>query len=170
MKQYCQITVLGYVSSEVESGKGKVDLATFSIISNLDYKQSQGSKRSYKLYFKIVTLGAFAKHIEKFVKVGDQVLVVGELKTSNWKGKTTNEIWSKEVRVLKEKPDDDSEVPVNLSSIGTAVLEVELKNRKRMILSEEKSTHAKRLESGYYGEVSDDDGVITADDLYGEQF
>ena len=30
--------------------------------------------------------------------------------------------------------------------------------------------HAKRLESGYYGEVSDDDGVITADDLYGEQF
>ena len=109
-------------------------------------------------------------NFEKFVKVGDQVLVVGELKTSNWKSKTTNEIWSKEVRVLKEKPDDDSEVPVNLSSIGTAVLEVELKNRKRMILLEEKSKHAKRLESGYYGEVSDDDGVITADDLYGEQF
>jgi single-stranded DNA-binding protein len=114
MKQYCQITVLGYVSSEVESGKGKVDLATFPIISNLDYKQSQGSKKSYKLYFKIVTLGAFAKHIEKFVKVGDQVLVVGELKTNNWKGKTTNEIWSKEVRVLKEKPDDDSEVPESI--------------------------------------------------------
>tara|TARA_B100000749_G_scaffold160654_1_gene123434 strand:+ start:645 stop:761 length:117 start_codon:yes stop_codon:yes gene_type:complete len=33
-----------------------------------------------------------------------------------------------------------------------------------------KSKHAERLESGYYGDVSDDDGVTTADDLYGGCF
>ena len=104
------------------------------------------------------------------MKVGDQVLVVGELKTNNWKGKSTNEIWSKEIRVLKEKPDDDSEVPVNLSNIGTPALQAELDSRKKDILSDERRKHAKRLESGYYGEVSDDDGVTTADDLYGGCF
>ena len=128
MKQFCEITVLGYVSSEVESGKGKVDLATFLMISNLDYKQQQGTKKFYKLYFKIVTTGTLAEHIKNIAKVGDQVFAVGELKTNLWKGKTTNEIWTKEIRILKEKPDKDSEVPMDLSKIGTGSLERELKN------------------------------------------
>ena len=100
MKQFCEITVLGYVSSEVESGKGKVDLATFLLITNLDYKQQKGTKKFYKLYFKIVITGTLAEHIKNIAKVGDQVFAVGELKTNLWKGKTTNEIWTKEILSL----------------------------------------------------------------------
>jgi single-stranded DNA-binding protein len=50
-----------------------------------------------------VTTGALTEHIRNIVKVGDQVFAVGELKTNIWKGKTTNEIWRKEIRILKEK-------------------------------------------------------------------
>jgi len=170
MKQFCEITVLGYVSSEVESGKGKVDLATFLLITNLDYKQQKGTKKFYKLYFKIVTTGTLAEHIKNIAKVGDQVFAVGELKVNLWKGKTTNEIWTREIRILKEKPDEDSEVPINLSNIGTPVLELELKNRNRSIIPGVKSKHAERLESGYYGSEGNDEGVTTGDDLYGGEF
>ena len=169
MKQFCEITVLGYVTSEVEDGGGKVDMATFLRISNLDYKQKNGLKKSYKLYFKIVTTGALAQHIRGLAQVGDQVFIVGELKTNLWRGKTTNEIWVRQIRVLNKKADEDSEVPTSLNKVGTIVLQTELDSRKKDILSDSKRKHRQRIESGYYGEVSDDDGVITGDDLYGEQ-
>ena len=170
MKQFCEITVLGYVTSPVEEGTGKVDMATFLLISNLDYKQQQGTKRAYKLFFKIVTTGTLSKHIMDIAKIGDQVFIVGELKTNTWKGKVTNEIWVRHIRILKEKPDKDSEVPMDLSKIGTESLERELKNRNRSIIPGVKSKHAERLESGYYGSESNDEGVTTGDDLYGGEF
>ena len=86
MKQFCEITVLGYVTSPVEEGTGKVDMATFMLISNLDYRQLKGAKKEYKLYFKIVITGTLAEHIKNIAKVGDQVFAVGELKVNLWKG------------------------------------------------------------------------------------
>ena len=65
--------------------------------------QLKGAKKSYKLYFKIVTTGLLAQHIRDIAKVGEQVFIVGELKVNLWKGKTTNEISVRHIRILKEK-------------------------------------------------------------------
>ena len=50
-----------------------------------------------------MTTGLLAQHIRDIAKVGEQVFIVGELKINLLKGKTTNEISVRHIRILKEK-------------------------------------------------------------------
>lgn len=80
--------------TNLESGK---KVARFSLATNENYKGKDGEKKNETNWHTIVAWGKTAEIIEKFATKGDQIGVVGKLKTRSYVDKEGNQKYTTEV-------------------------------------------------------------------------
>lgn len=81
-----QITLLGRVGKdpEVRHLEGGSVVADVSLATSRRYKDRQGEQREETQWHKIVMWGKLAELAEQYVKKGDQISVIGEIRYEDW--------------------------------------------------------------------------------------
>lgn len=108
MKHLNRAQILGNAGGDPERHRthdGERTFVTFSVATNLRWKDSDGEQRESTTWHPVVAGGALADLVEQYVSRGDAVYVEGRLTTRTWQDaagmeRRTTEIQAAEVIFL----------------------------------------------------------------------
>lgn len=92
--------------TELDGGK---KVARFSLATNEDYKDKDGSKKTETNWHTVVAWGKTAEFVHTYLKVGTNLALEGKLKSRSYPGEDGNtryvtEVEAKEILLLGKKP------------------------------------------------------------------
>lgn len=123
MKRLSNIAIItGYVGKdpEVKYMDNGTGIANFSVATSDDYKNKQGEKIEETEWHRIVIFGKLAEIVEKYVKKGSFLQLMGKIKTRSWDDKDGNKRYTTEIicdnmQMLGSKSDtglpDQADIP-----------------------------------------------------------
>ena len=74
---------------ESRTTQGGVVVLSFSVATNRSWKDKDGQKQEETEFHNIVTFGRTAEVISQYFLKGDEIYIIGRLKTSSWDDKET---------------------------------------------------------------------------------
>jgi single-strand DNA-binding protein len=91
--------ILGNVGSdpEIKHLDGGNAVANFSVATSETYKDKSGEKKTETEWHRVVIWGKLAEIVEKYVKKGQQLYLVGKIKTRKWTDKDGNDKFTTEI-------------------------------------------------------------------------
>lgn len=95
------VILLGNVGAdpEVRSTPGGQQVATISLATSRQWKDKSGEKQEKTEWHRLVVWGTLAEIVEKYVKKGTQLHVVGSVEYRQWDDKDGNKRYSTEINV-----------------------------------------------------------------------
>lgn len=72
---------------EMRTTPGGSNVLNFSVATNYAYKNQAGEKVQETEFHNVVAFGKTAEIIQKWFKKGDEIYIMGRLKTSKWEAK-----------------------------------------------------------------------------------
>lgn len=90
----------------VENEKGQ--LFNFSVAVNRSYKNASGEKKQDTTFFNVVCFNNNAKFVHKYAKVGDLILVDGNLKIKDHEGKRYVDLVAEKVELKSKQEEKES--------------------------------------------------------------
>jgi single-strand DNA-binding protein len=108
-------TLIGRVGKdpEVKTFEGGNKVAEFTLATSRKYKNKAGELTEETQWHNLKAWGKTADIVEKYVKKGDKLAIIGEIKYRSWDDKDGNKKYATEISVnqlemLGEKPKGDS--------------------------------------------------------------
>lgn len=98
-----KVLLIGYVGNEIKLKKfesGKINV-TLSLATNERYKKSSGQVIEDTQWHTVVAWGNLAKHLDKYVSVGDEIGIEGKLTSRSYINKEQLKVNITEV-IVKE--------------------------------------------------------------------
>ena len=88
-----QATIIGNITRdpELKSLPNGNKVCTFSVATNKVFTDKNGTKQEKVEFHNIIVFGKTAENVAKYMKKGNQILVLGEIQTRSWDDKTTGE-------------------------------------------------------------------------------
>jgi single-strand DNA-binding protein len=88
---------------EVRFTGGGQAVANFSIATDESYKNKDGEKIKNTEWHNIVVWGKSAEFVQKYIKTGDLVQIIGKLRTRKWSDKEGNDRYTTEIVATETK-------------------------------------------------------------------
>lgn len=76
---------------ESRTTQGGLIVLSFSVATNRTWKDKQGQKQEETEFHNITAFGRTAEVIAEYFKRGDEIYIIGRLKTSSWEDKKTGQ-------------------------------------------------------------------------------
>lgn len=85
--------IVGNITRDIElkALTNGTQVASFSVATNLVFKDQQGNKKEQVEFHNVVVFGKQAENCAKYLVKGQQVLVEGRITTRSWEDKNTKE-------------------------------------------------------------------------------
>jgi len=87
------VQVCGRLTKTPESRttQGGLIVLSFSVATNRSWKDKQGQKQEETEFHNVTAFGRTAEVITEYFKKGDEIYIIGRLKTSSWEDKKTGQ-------------------------------------------------------------------------------
>lgn len=140
-------------------------VATFSVATNLVYKDNQGQKKEQVEYHNIVVFGKQAEMCAQYLIKGQNVMIEGRIQTRSWDDKTSGEKKYRTEIVADRvqfgaKPQGSQSTPVDTGRDDEGFNTVQVGDEKKV--AEVKTTGASISPDGH---ISYDETTVNLDDI-----
>lgn len=101
MSSLNQATIIGNLTRDPECRRTNDDrvIANISLATSENWKDANGQKQEKSEFHRVVFFNKLAEVVEKYVKKGDKILIIGKLQTRKWTDKDGNDRYTTEIVV-----------------------------------------------------------------------